>query len=126
MEDAMPIVRFSKGIIRFSFVLFCLLALNSNRTPAVEAQGGYDPTVQTPTLLYDEARTVYLGNLARRDNGIPPLRWNRQLTHAARWFSWDSTENRPSGFCGHQDTQGHWPDYRTVVYGYLGFSGAEN
>jgi hypothetical protein len=82
--------------------------------------------VQTPALLYDEARTVYLGNLARRDNGVPPLRWNRQLTNAARWYSWDSTENRPPGFCGHQDTQGHWPDYRARAFGYLGGAGAEN
>ncbi len=77
---------------------------------SVRAQAGFDPTVQTQTLLQDEARTVYLGNLARRDNGVPPLRWNRQLTYAARWFSWDSTENRPDGFCGHQDTNGNWPD----------------
>ena len=106
---------------RLSFLLIVTLAVSS-----VRAQGGYDPTVQTQTLLYNEARTVYLGNLARRDNGIPPLRWNRQLTHAARWYSWDSTENRPPGFCGHQDTQGHWPDYRAYAFGYLGGAGAEN
>jgi uncharacterized protein YkwD len=117
---------FSQKIIRFWAVLFCLLVLNSIRTPAVQAQGGYDPTVQTQMLLYDEARTVYLGNLARRDNGVPPLRWNRQLTHAARWFSWDSTENRPVGFCGHQDTLGRWSDTRASTFGYLGFAGAEN
>ncbi|MGE5376763.1 MAG: CAP domain-containing protein, partial [Bacteroidota bacterium] len=87
--------------------------------------GGYDPTVQTPALLYNEARTVYLGNLARRDNGVPPLRWNVQLTRAARWFSWDSTENRDS-FCGHQDTLGGWPGDRALFFGYLGGAGAEN
>ncbi len=86
----------------------------------------FDPTAQTPALLYDEARTVYLGNLERRNNGVPPLRWNRQLTYAARWFSWDSTENEPSGFCGHVDSQGHPFYYRTSVFGYLGFAGAEN
>ena len=106
---------------RLSFLLIVTLTVSS-----VRAQGGYDPTVQTQTLLYNEARTVYLGNLARRDNGIPPLRWNSQLTQAARWFSWDSTENRPPGFCGHQDTQGHWPDYRAYAFGYLGGAGAEN
>jgi uncharacterized protein YkwD len=81
---------------------------------------------QSPSLVYDEARTVYLGNLERRANGVPPLRWNRQLTEAARWFSWDSVENRPSGYCGHQDTQGHWPGWRASAFGYLGFAGAEN
>ncbi len=92
----------------------------------VSAQGGYDPSYQSESLLHDEARTVYLGNLARRDNGVPPLRWNRELTRAARWFSWDSTENRPGGFCGHQDTNGNWPDYRARAFGYLGWAGAEN
>ncbi len=93
---------------------------------SARAQGGYDPSVQTAALLYDEARTVYLTNLERRAIGVPPLRWNLQMTHAARWYSWDSTENRPWGFCGHQDTQGHWPDYRIKAFGYLGFGGAEN
>jgi hypothetical protein len=109
--------------IRCGFVSLLILTL---AVSAVRAQGGYDPALQTPMLLYDEARTVYLGNLARRDNGVPPLRWNRQLTDAARWFSWDSTENRAAGFCGHQDTQDHWPDYRARVFGYLGSAGAEN
>jgi cysteine-rich secretory family protein len=109
-----------------SLVLLIFLSLTLGISDIARAQGGYDPTVQTPSLLYDEARTVYLGNLARRDNGLPPLRWNRQLTHAARWFSWDSTENRAPGFCGHQDTQGNQFYYRTSVFGYLGFAGAEN
>jgi uncharacterized protein YkwD len=90
------------------------------------AQGGHDPAVQTASLMYNEARTAYLGNLARRDNGLPPLRWNRQLTYAARWFSWDSTENRPSGFCAYQDTNGHGPADRALAFGYLGSAGAEN
>lgn len=89
-------------------------------------QGGYDPHQQSPDLQYNEAKTVYLGNLKRHENGVPPLRWNQQLTLAARWFSWDSVENRPPGFCGHQDTQGHWPDFRAREHGYLGFAGAEN
>jgi hypothetical protein len=29
---------------------------------------------QPAHLVYNEARTVYLGNLARRDNGVSPLR----------------------------------------------------
>jgi uncharacterized protein YkwD len=109
-----------------TLVLLILLSLVPGLSDTARAQGSYDPTVQTLALLYNEARTVYLGNLARRDNGVPPLRWNLQLTHAARWFSWDSTENRPSGFCGHQDSQGNPFYYRTSVFGYLGFAGAEN
>jgi len=69
---------------------------------------------------------VYLGNLARQQNGVPPLRWNRQLSDAARWFAWDSTENRAPGFCDHQDTNGQWPSDRALIFGYLGQAGAEN
>ena len=103
-------------IVRFTLVMLILLSAISVLLDSAKAQSSYnDPTVQTTTLLHDEAQTVYLGNLARRDNGVPPLRWNRQLTYAARWFSWDSTENEPYGFCRHQDSQGHWPDYRTAL-----------
>lgn len=109
--------------IRWLLVFFLLACLAPGVTAA---PGSFDPTVQTPALFYDEARAVYLGNLARRQNGVPPLRWNLQLTHAARWFSWDSTENRPVGFCDHQDTQGNWPIYRVAAYGYKGAGGAEN
>ncbi|MGC8798709.1 MAG: CAP domain-containing protein [Chloroflexus sp.] len=87
----------------------------------------FDPTTQTPSLLLDEAHAVYYGNVARlRQAGQPPLRWNRQLTHAARWFAWDSVENRPTPYCGHQDTNGEWPDARALRFGYRGSSGAEN
>ncbi|MCX8068731.1 MAG: CAP domain-containing protein [Anaerolineae bacterium] len=107
-----------------SILLVVLLATLT--LASAHAQGGYDPTRQSASLQYNEARTVYLGNLARRENGAPPLRWNLPLTHAARWFSWDSTENRPAGFCGHQDTLGGWPGDRARRFGYLGFAGAEN
>jgi uncharacterized protein YkwD len=107
-------------------VVWCLILILATAVASAGAQGGYDPTQQTQALLYDEAQAVYLGNLARCDNGVPPLRWNRQLTYAARWFAWDSTENEPPGFCSHQDSQGHWPDYRTAAFGYLGTAGAEN
>ncbi len=101
--------------------MLCTLA-----SSAVMGQRNTIISEQSPSLLLDEARVVYLGNLERRARGIPPLRWNRQLTGAARWYSWDSTENRPVGFCGHQDTAGNWPDYRTRASGYLGNAGAEN
>jgi uncharacterized protein YkwD len=110
----------------FTLGVLILLSLVLGLLDPAKAQSGYDPTVQTQMLLYDEANTVYQGNLARRDNGIPPLRWNLQLTHAARWFSWDSTENRPDDFCGHQDTLDGWPGDRAYAFGYLGGAGAEN
>jgi uncharacterized protein YkwD len=93
---------------------------------AAVVTGGSGSSEQPASLIYDEMRTVYLGNLARRDNGVPPLRWNVQMTDAARWFSWDSVENRPGGYCGHDDTLGRAPWDRGPVFGYKGFLGAEN
>lgn len=92
----------------------------------IQARPGLGQPPQPPARVCDEARTVYLGNMARRQNGVPPLRWNWQLTTAARWFSWDSVENRPTPYCGHQDTNGNWPDYRARAFGYKGSAGAEN
>ncbi len=108
-------------------VLHILLAgLVSFLNVLSQVHSEYDPTQQSAFLQYNEARTVYLGNLARRENGVPPLRWNAPLTRAARWFSWDSTENRPPDFCGHQDSQGGWPGDRARRFGYPGNAGAEN
>ncbi len=84
------------------------------------------PSSQSPSLIYDEMRAVYLGNLARWENGVPPLRWNVQMSEAARWFAWDSVENRPAGFCGHDDTLGRSPWARVWDFGYRGFCGGEN
>jgi len=99
-----------------------LFFLNSG--PAnTEPQG---PPPQPAELIYQEMLTVYYGNLARRDNGVPPLRWNAPMTEAARWFSWDSVVNRIEPYCGHQDTLGRWPSERVPVFGYQGSSGAEN
>lgn len=99
--------------------LFMLLA-------ASRPHASYSPEIQNAQLWMQEAQTVYLGNLARRDEGLPPLRWNRNLTEAARWFSWDSVENRPDGYCGHLDTQGGSPGDRALKHGYYGAAGAEN
>jgi len=107
------------GVIALSLAV-CLLS----RQPALTQDSG--PPPQPAALVLDEMRTVYLGNLARRDNGVPPLRWNVQMTDAARWFSWDSVENRPGGYCGHDDTLGRAPWDRGSAFGYRGFLGAEN
>jgi uncharacterized protein YkwD len=109
-----------RALSTFSLLLLCLL---STRPTQAQTDG---PPPQTPDQVYNEMRTVYLGNLARRDNGLPPLRWNARLTGAARWFSWDSVANRPPDYCGHQDTLGGWPSDRALSYGYRGFAGAEN
>lgn len=95
-------------------------------SPMQAAHAAVLATTQAPERILDEARTVYLGNLARRENGKAPLKWNKQLTQASRWFSWDSTENRPEKFCEHQDSQGNSFDVRLRLAGYKGAAHAEN
>ena len=56
----------------FTLCILILLSLALGIFGHAKAQGSFDPSVQTPVLLY-EARTVYLGNLAHRDNGALPL-----------------------------------------------------
>jgi uncharacterized protein YkwD len=110
--------------VTVSIPLLLLLVCLSMGQPALSQSAG--PPPQPASLVYDEMRTVYLGNLARRANGVPPLRWSVEMTNAARWFSWDSVENRPVGFCGHDDTLGRAPWDRMADFGYEGFGGAEN
>ncbi len=109
----------------YSLVLIVSFALLLGGVTA-QAQGEFQPQAQAADLVYNEAQMVYLTNLERRGAGQPPLRWNWQLTQAARWFSWDSVENRASGFCGHTDTLGRGAWQRVRDFGYLGFGGAEN
>jgi uncharacterized protein YkwD len=84
------------------------------------------PPPQPAAQVYNDMQTIYLGNLERRNHGLPPLRWNAQLADAARWFSWDSVENRSIVYCGHQDTLGRWAGERVATFGYQGVYGVEN
>lgn len=90
------------------------------------AESGYFTTIQTPQLVLSEAETVYRTNLTRQAAGLPPLRWNAELSQAARWFAWDSVENRSDIYCGHEDTLGNWPNVRAEAFGYPGSAGSEN
>ena len=99
-------------------LLVCLLAVEQASTRTA------NPPPQPAERVLDEMRAVYLANLERWNNGqVPPLRWNRQLTEAARWFAWDSTIR---DYCGHTDSLGRSPWDRALAFGYLGFAGAEN
>jgi uncharacterized protein YkwD len=115
MEESMRIKR--TLICSFILLLVATMLLRSNASATMTPQEDH---------ILQEAEVVYLGNLARQANGVPPLRWNRQLSEASRWFSWDSVENRPEPYCGHQDSQGNWPGDRAWAFGYRGFAGAEN
>jgi Uncharacterized protein with SCP/PR1 domains len=110
-------------LLHFIISILVLLPISLAFTASYANSALFD---QPAEQIYNEAQTVYLGNLARRANGVAPLRWNVEMTEAARWFSWDSVENRTDPYCGHQDTQGNWPDNRIRYWGYRGFGGAEN
>lgn len=108
---------------QFSKLLFLIIVVAATTIP-VRASGAFSST-QTSSLWRYEAEAVYRANLEREDRDLPPLRWNEQLTGAARWFSWDSVVNRGQ-YCGHTDTRGQNAEYRTHEFGYKGLSGAEN
>ena len=82
--------------------------------PSVVAQSS-----SSDRFLAEEAQAVYLANLERAAVGVPPLRWNRELTLAARAFSYDAVVNRPDGYCGHEDSIGRGPGERMAAYGYV-------
>lgn len=116
---------------RASFIIILCIALFSftgqaRTASAAPSRDEYTPLGQTTDLFSYEARTVYLTNLERRKAGRPPLRWNRELTLASRWFAWDSVANRPYGWIGHEDSLGGYPGNRALDWGYLGGAGAEN
>ena len=75
-------------------------------------------STQTPELFVDELQTVYLTNLERRKVGLPPLRWNRELSEAARDFALDVVANQPAGYCNHIDSTGRGPGERMRAAGY--------
>lgn len=108
---------------RISFYLLLVVSLWSILPQPVCGDGA---APLSPETLYSEAQAVYLANLARHERGLPPLRWNVQLSDAARWFSWDSVARRPAPYCGHEDTLGRSPGERARLFGYKGAAGAEN
>ena len=112
----------------FLLALAVLILLLLPSTVAV-AFNLYEPALQSPMLFLDENQTVYLTNLERRARGLPPLRWNRELTLSARWHSYDFVEylmNWSSNPCGHGDSEGGNFGSRAADYGYMDFANAEN
>lgn len=71
-----------------------------------------------PALFLNELQIIHLTNLKRREANLPPLRWNRELHLAARWFAEDAITGRPSAYCGHEDSTGRSPGERFTAFGY--------
>ncbi|MCS6828992.1 MAG: CAP domain-containing protein [Caldilinea sp.] len=66
-----------------------------------------------------ELQIIHLINLERRQAGLAPLRWNRELTASARAFAQDVIVNRPPGYCDHVDSQGRTPGERMRAAGFV-------
>lgn len=80
---------------------------------------------QTPTINFAEleseltsreAQLIAAVNVERQQAGLMPLRWNRNLSDAARWFARDAVLTHP--ICGHVDSLGRGPGTRVRAFGY--------
>jgi hypothetical protein len=56
--------------------------------------------------------------LKRREAGLAPLRWNREISEAARWFAQNSVDGRNGPYCGHADTDNRSPGERLIAFNY--------
>lgn len=101
----------------FSLIFLCSerfhLSHSANAAPLLATA----ETAQDAQLFYNELQVIYLTNLKRREHGLPPLRWNKQLQDAARWFATNATE-RAGPYCGHEDSLGRNPGARFTYFGY--------
>ena len=101
------------------FDLLHLQQLSFTTTALASAEQQALPNdTQTSELFLKELETIYLTNLERRQHGLSPLRWNRQLQLAARWFAADAVEGNAPGFCDHTDSQQRSPGQRFLDFGY--------
>ena len=110
-------------------LFFPLLPSHVHAAPLTESE-------QTSDLFFNELQVVYLTNLTRREQGLGPLRWNRQMSEAARWFAQNSVDQRTGVYCGHTDTENRSPGDRLAAFQYsnaatwgenvvCGFAGAD-
>lgn len=107
------------GRSSFFIITFFAILLVSLPTQTITAHAAsLSPSTQTPDLFYNELQIVYLTNLRRREAGLPPLRWNREMSQAARWFAQNSVDGRNGPYCGHVDTDNRSLDKRLDAFNY--------
>lgn len=63
-----------------------------------------------------EVALIYYVNVYRRQAGVAPLRWNREMSNASRWFAHDAVVTKPT--CSHTDSLGRGPGTRLRAFGY--------
>lgn len=71
-------------------------------------------------LTSREAQLIAAVNVERQTAGLLPLRWNRNLSEAARWFARDAVITQPT--CGPEDSLGRGPGTRMRAFGYANIS----
>lgn len=113
---------FGRSLFWIGILCTTLLVSLSAQTITVHA-APLRQSPQTPDLFYNEVQIVYLTNLKRREAGLAPLRWNREMTEAARWFAQNSVDGRNGPFCGHVDTNNQKPGDRLVAFHYSNAQG---
>ncbi|MEJ5246148.1 MAG: CAP domain-containing protein [Caldilinea sp.] len=101
---------------RSSFFLIAFLGLLTSLLVPLPLQAQQASPAE---LFFNELQTIHLINLERRQAGLAPLRWNRELTASARAFAQDVIANHPSGYCGHVDSQGRAPGERMRAAGFV-------
>ncbi len=105
------------------FLLACAALVSSLVFPATPLRAQSHPVDindLSAELTSREAQLVAAVNQKRADAGLLPLRWNRELSEAARWFARDSVEARST--CGHTDSLGRGPGTRLRLFGYANLS----
>jgi uncharacterized protein YkwD len=104
---------------RLILALVALLLTLSSALPALPAHA------QTPNLNFDdpeselllrEAQLIAFANAERQKEGLLPLRWNRNISEAARWFARDAVLTKIT--CGSTDSLGRGPGTRLRAFGY--------
>jgi uncharacterized protein YkwD len=99
-----------------SLFLIALLCLLSLPLFPLSVQAQQDSPAE---LFRKELQIIHLINLERRQAGLPPLRWNRELTASARTFAQDVILHQPAGYCDHIDSQGRTPGERMRAAGFI-------
>ncbi len=67
-------------------------------------------------MLLREVSLIAQVNAHRRAAGLAPVRWNRELSEASRWFARDAVITKP--VCSHTDSLGRGPGSRLRAFGY--------
>lgn len=116
-EGMNRVMQFGQSWGRLLLLLGFLAALLLQPARNVYAQESATAVNTMTDLVAREAQLLYLANVERDQAGVPPLRWNRELSEAARWFSKDSIDSETPS-CDHLDSNGEGLGLRMRRFGY--------